>query len=465
MNAPIIWIFIPLISAFIAWILRKNRTLVIYLIGGLCGFLTILALTVKVGLIFPLGPVNTEIATTLDILGRKFIIEDGDRYLLAIFYGIGTVWILGSRVSGTNSFFVPNGLAMIALLLAALAVQPFLYAALLIEIAVLLSIPMLIQPGEPVKQGIFRYLIFQTMAIPFILLAGWGFEQAPISPNSQQVYFMSAIFLGLGFSFWLAVFPFYTWIPLIAREGHPYTAGFIFTTIPNTALFLLLDFYNKYSWLRTEPIFNGSIQILGAIMVVTGGIWAAFQRTITHLFGYIVIVETGFALLAFSLNSAVGWHVYVAAFLPRIIAVALCSLAIAIWKNKKTTSSLENLKGEFYKHPFVTTSFLIGWFSLCGLPLLSGFPIRLSILSGLADTSLAIAIWAAIGSIGLFFAGFRMIAVFFSRVESNKIEINETTIQAIFLSVGSLALFVIGIIPNIFLSPLMELLTAYKNLL
>ena len=97
--------------------------------------------------------------------------------------------------------------------------------------------------------------------------------------------------------------------------------------------------------------------------------------------------------------------------------------------------------------------------------MLSGFPIRLSILSGLADTSLGIAIWAAIGSIGLFFAGFRMIAVFFSRSEANKIEINETTIQAIFLSVGSLALFIIGIIPNIFLSPLMDLLTAYKNLL
>ncbi len=160
MNAPIIWIFIPLIFAIFAWIFRSNRTLVMYLIGGLCGFLTILALTVKIGLIFPLGPVNTEIATTLDILGRKFIIEDGDRYLLAIFYGIGTVWIFGSRVSGTNSFFVPNSLAMIALLLAALAVQPFLYAALLIEIAVLLSIPMLIQPDEPVKQGIFRYFNF-----------------------------------------------------------------------------------------------------------------------------------------------------------------------------------------------------------------------------------------------------------------------------------------------------------------
>jgi NADH:ubiquinone oxidoreductase subunit 2 (subunit N) len=465
MNAPIIWVFIPLVFALFAWIFRNNRTFIVYLIGGLCGLLTIFALTVKIGLIFPLGPINIEIGTTLDILGRKFIIEDGDRYLLAIFYGIGALWTFGSGISGTNSFFVPNGLAMIALLLAALAVQPFLYAALLIEIAVLLSIPMLVQPDELVKLGVFRYLIFQTMAVPFILLAGWGFEQAPISQNSQQVYYLAAVLLGLGFSFWLAVFPFYTWIPLIAKEGNSYTAGFIFSTIPNTALFLLLDFYNKYSWLRTEPIFSESIQILGVIMVVTGGFWAASQRIVTNLFGYIVIVETGFALLAFSLNTPVGWQVYVAAFLPRMMALALCSLALAIWKNKNIYPSLENLQGEFYKHPFVATSFLVGWFSLSGLPLLSGFPIRLSILTGLANTSLAISIWAAIGSFGLFIAGFRMISAFFARSESNKIEIQETTIQVIFLSVGSMVLFIMGLVPNIFLTPLQELLVAYKNLL
>jgi len=465
MNAPTIWILFPIGFALFAFIFRNNRRLMTYFIGGLCGFLTILALTVRLDAVFPLGPLNVEIASTLDIFGRKFIIEDGDRFLLALFYGIGTLWFFGSRISGTNSFFIPNGLAMIGLLIAALAVQPFLYAALLIEIAVLLSIPMLSQPGEIVKHGVLRYLIFQTLAVPFVLIAGWGFEQAPISSISQQLYFMSTILLGLGFSFWLAVFPFYTWVPLIASEGQTYVAGFIFTTIPTTALFLLLDFYNKYSWLRSDPIFGVSMQLLGIIMVVSGGIWTAFQSSLTRLFGYIVIVETGFALLAFSLNSQVGWQIYVSAFLPRIIAIALCSLAIAVLRKQELMPSLENFKGEFYSHPFATTSFLIGWFSICGLPLLPGFPIRLAILTSMAQVSLNAAIWTSIGTIGLFVAGFRMISVFFSRSESNVIKFQETTLQVILFSIGSFSLFIIGIFPKVFLSPLQELLSAYINLL
>jgi formate hydrogenlyase subunit 3/multisubunit Na+/H+ antiporter MnhD subunit len=465
MNAPTIWVIIPAGFALFSFIFKNNRTFLTYFIGSLCGFLTILALTVRIDAVFPLGPLNVEITSTLEVVGRKFIIEDGDRFLLALFYGIGSVWFFGSRISGTNSFFIPNGLAMIAFLIAALAVQPFLYAALLIEIAVLLSIPMLMQPGDSVKQGVLRYLIFQTMAVPFVLLAGWGFEQAPISSNSQQLYFMATILLGLGFSFWLAIFPFYTWIPLISSEGQPYVAGFIFTTIPTTALFLLLDFYNKYSWLRDEPIFGTSLQLLGIIMVVSGGIWTAFQSSLTRLLGYIVIVETGFALIAFSLNSQVGWHVYVAAFLPRIISVAVCSLAVSVLIKQQLIPSLDNFKGEFYKQPFATSAFLIGWFSICGLPLLPGFPIRLTILTGMALESKNAAIWTAIGTIGLFLAGFRMIAVFFSRSESNKIKIHETTIQVILLSAGSLALFIIGIFPEIFLTSLKDLLAAYKNLL
>ncbi|PKN82129.1 MAG: hypothetical protein CVU46_18305, partial [Chloroflexi bacterium HGW-Chloroflexi-8] len=124
------------------------------------------------------------------------------------------VWFLGSKIAVTNTEFTPNGLGILALLTAAFSVQPFLYSALIIEIAVLISIPMLIQPSKLLEIGVSRFLIFQTLAMPFILLAGWGFEQATISSNSAQINLFSAVLLGFGFSLWLAVFPFYTWVPL-----------------------------------------------------------------------------------------------------------------------------------------------------------------------------------------------------------------------------------------------------------
>ena len=96
---------------------------------------------------------------------------------------------------------------MIALLVAALAVEPFLFSALLIEMAVLVSVPLLSPPGHPVGKGVLRYLIFQTLAMPFILFAGWVFGGVEINPADTQLLVQSVVLMGFGFAFWLAVFP------------------------------------------------------------------------------------------------------------------------------------------------------------------------------------------------------------------------------------------------------------------
>ena len=105
--------------------------------------------------------------------------------------------------------------------MAARAVEPFLFGAVRVEIAVLVSIPMLVPPGTRPGRGVLRYLIFQTLALPVILLAGWAFNIVQIYPENQAALARASIFLGLGFAFWLGVFPFYTWIPMLSEESHP----------------------------------------------------------------------------------------------------------------------------------------------------------------------------------------------------------------------------------------------------
>lgn len=464
MNAPQIWIFTPLAFSIFIFLIRKKRLLAIYLAGGLCTFLAILAFTVKIGQVFPMGPSSWEINSTMNILGRAFILEDGDRTLIALIYGMGAVWFFGSRISATNNEFTPNGLGIIALLTAAFSVQPFLYSALIIEIAVLISIPMLIQPSNLLEIGVSRYLIFQTIAMPFILLAGWGFEQATISSNSAQINLFSAVLLGFGFSLWLAVFPFYTWVPLLAETGHPYAAGFIFALFPTTVQLILVDFINNYSWLRSTAIINSASQLMGVVMIVISGLWAAFHKSLLRLFGYLVLVDIGFSLIAFSSNSHVGWEIYFAAILPRLLSIAICSLAISILRGQRVTLHLDSMKGQFYSTPIAIIAFLIGWFSLSGFPLFPGFPLRLGLLMNLSENALVLSIWAVFGMFGLYFASFRMISVFFSHSGDRRIIVNETPIQAIFLGIGIIILFYLGLfpgVPNQIFTPVLEV---YKNL-
>jgi formate hydrogenlyase subunit 3/multisubunit Na+/H+ antiporter MnhD subunit len=464
LSAPIIWIGIPIIFSLLLFFLRTSRLFSLIVGGGISAFLALLALTFRIESVFPLGPISLEISSTFTLLGRNFVITDSERFIVALMFAMCAFWIFGSRISGTNSFFVPNILAIISLFVAALSVQPFLYAALIIEIAVLISIPIFFQRGQPVKQGIIRFLVFQTLAVPFILFSGWGFDSAPSSVDSQATYFQAGVLLAIGLGLWLAIFPFHTWVPLLARDGHPYSAGFIFSMIPTTILIFSLDFFNTFNWLREQSLFLTISQILGIVMIVLGGLFAAFQRELTRLVGYAVMVEIGFSLLAMSLNQVIGWQSYILILIPRIIGIAICTLAISIWKNKELNMDIDSFQGEFYKSSFTMVGFLVGWFSFSGLPLLPGFPTKLPILIGLSQISISSIIFVSIGLFGLFVAGFRLLAIIFTTSNNqNEIE-SESLLQKIFFSFGVIVLLAMGIFPSLVLNPFLEILSAFANL-
>lgn len=464
MSAPQIWIFIPLAVSFFLLLIRKKRVFSALIAGSACAFLSIFALTVKIGEIFPMGPAMIEIGSILTFFGRSFNLVDGDRFLIALLYGMGAVWFFGSIISGSKNEFIPGGFAIIALMIAAFSVEPFLYSALIIEMAVLISIPILIQPTKTLDIGLSRYLIFQTLAMPFILLAGWGFEQAAISPNTTQVNTFAIISLGFGFSLYLAVFPFYTWVPLLAESGHPYTSGFIFATLPTAVQLILADFFNTYSWLRNTTIISTAAQTMGIVMIVISGVWAAFHKSILRLFGYLILVDIGFSIVAFSLNSHSGWQIYFSSIFPKLFSVAICALSISILKGNQVNLHLDDMKGQFYSHPLPIMAFLTGWFSLSGIPLFPSFPNRLALLMELSKTSLPLVIWSLVGVLGLLFASFRMISVFFSSKGEQNLENQENPIQSIFLIVGVIVLIIIGLFPNFYNNLFSPMMSVYKNL-
>jgi formate hydrogenlyase subunit 3/multisubunit Na+/H+ antiporter MnhD subunit len=468
MSAPIIWIGIPFLISILIWFFRKNRPLIIYITSGFCILLAVAALSVKFGEVFSLGPLTLEINTTFTVLGRSFILQDSERFIVALLYFSAGIWFAAARISGSNEFFLPHGLAVISFLIAALTVQPFLYAALFVEIAVLLSIPMLIKSGEEITDGVLRFLVFQTLAVPFVLLAGWAFEQAPFSTNSQLQFFQASIFLGLGFAFWLAIFPFHAWVPMVAEEGQPYVFAFLISMISTSILVLSMDFFNSYSWLRNEPVLLQSIQIIGTIMVVFGGVFGAFQKRLSRLIGYAYIYEIGFSLVSIGITTEIGWQTLIYSFIPRIFSMMVLALGVAVLINNFKTDQFEEIRGLFYKSPFIAIATILAWFSMAGLPLLGSFPIKMTILSEISSTSILYTIWIVIGLAGSLFMGGRLLSIFFvsnqKTTVDSQIKIQETTAQAVFLSIESVILIILGFFPSIFITIMMDVLNAYTNL-
>jgi len=463
MNAPVLWIGLPFGVAMGLFFVMRRAGLATGISAGLCLVLALLAWQAPIDQLIQIGPLNFKISSEIVILGRRFVLDNSQRPFLTLVYALGFAWFFGAGVARPGRLFWPAGLGFIALLVAAQAVQPFLFAALLIEMAVLLSVPMLSSPGHTVTQGTLRYLIFQTLALPFILLAGWAAGAIETNPNDTRLLIQAAIFMGLGFGFWLAVFPFNTWVPLLTGEAHPYTAGFVLSFLPGLALFLALGFLDSYTWLRDNPNLPVVFQVISTIMVVTGGVGAAVQKDLKRAFGYAVILESGFSLLAVGLRTTVGLQAFASLLLPRFLALLLFAFALTIFEQAGVPATLEGVKGSLRRLPFASAGLLAAYFSLGGLPLLAEFPVRQALIEAVAGQSLVLLAWVLFGSLAFWGGGFRLLANMADSQEAGW-KIEEKGLAVVLLSFAMLAILFIGLLPGVALPGMQGLVLRFTHL-
>ncbi len=447
MSAPFLWIFLPLTLAGLLMLLRNQK--VIALIACIFTlFLTLAAWLLPIDTATTIVNVSFKLSSSFEILGRHLVLGSADRSLLALIYGSAIVWFAVAPAVKTARPLTSLGLSITALLVAALAVEPFLYAALLIEMAVLLSIPLLSAPGQRPGKGLIRFLIFQTLAMPFILFSGWLLAGIEANPGDLELVQQAAILIGLGFSFLLAVFPFYSWIPMLTEESSPYSVGFILWMFPTVTIFFGLGFLDHYTWLRDAPDLGSVLTTVGILMVVSGGLLAAFQQHLGRIMGYAVIMETGFSILTLSLGGTVGLNILFMLFVPRTLSLVVWALALTILKEHSPTLILSDIKGLVRIWPFATSGLVLANLALAGMPLLAGFPPHQAIWEGLASISLPVIIWVLIGNLGLFFSAVRVMLVFAAAPEGAHWESRETGAQRILLAIGFLALLLLGLFPQ-----------------
>jgi NADH-quinone oxidoreductase subunit N len=447
MSAPFLWIFLPFIVSGLLLLLRNQKAItLIALIFTF--FLTLAACALPIDTVMNIGSWTLKVSSSVEILGRRLVISSADLSLLALIYGTATVWFAVASATESVRRLNSLGLAIVGLLVSALAVEPFLYAALLIEMAVLLSIPLLYVPGKKPGKGIIRFLIFQTFAMPFILFSGWLLAGIDANPGDLGLVQQAAILIGLGFTFLLAIFPFHSWIPLLAEESAPMTVGFMLWMFPTIALFFGLGFLDHYSWLRDAPALDNVLTSVGLLMVVIGGILSAFQQHLGRIMGYAVIMETGVSLLTIDLGRTHGLVTFYMTLVPWILCLVVWALSIQILKDQSPTLLLQDAKGLIRTLPFAASGLVLANLALAGMPLLATFPSRQALWEGLAATSLPNAIWALIGSIGLLVSTVRVLTAVTAAQEGVRWESHETSTQRVFLIVGCTAIILLGLFPQ-----------------
>ena len=377
MSAPALLFGLVALLTVITLALRR-RTYIQYAIAAVSsGLIALFALYAPLDRAFSLLGISLRLDSAWRILGRPLSLDSQDRAAVGFLFMAGALLFSLGWAAKPGRSFVPAGLVALGLLAGALTIEPFLFAALFLELAAMAGVLILIPPGSRSERSVMNLLVLYTMAMMAILFTGWLLENVGITSVTPELALRVILLLGLGFLILLFVPPFHYWLPSIAQHVNPYSLTFVAIALHSSGMFFLFRFLDNFAWMRSDPQVSSALQIAGALMVAFGTLVAISQRNFMKIAAYALLADIGVSLLAIGSDIPNGTEIAIGLMSVRVISLALWGLsAAAMWESGFTA-------GEGRKSPLAAAAALLAMLSLAGLPLTAGFPWRWAALTEL----------------------------------------------------------------------------------
>jgi len=449
-STPILWILLPLLISGISLFFMRYRKILKWGGAVFSLLLALSAVTLPVNKTFNYLFWEIKISDQMLVFGRRFVLTTNDQPVVILLFALLFFWLLILDLDTMPVQFVPLSLAGITLILTAYAVDPIFYGALFFAFLALINVVLLSPPGKEPTPGVLRFLIYQILGMLFILFAAWLASWIDLNTGDQVMLGRSLLILALGFSFLLSIFPFLSWIPMVGEGNQPFVTGFVFNTYFLGIFLFGTRFITEGGWLVQGGNLQSPLQLAGAIMLGFGGLLAVFSKHLGRLLGAVVIAEIGRSLLAISLFLT-GFPIYFAMVIIQSISLGVWSSSISTLKLGVSDLNYSSLTGAARQWPVITSGFLVGYFTLAGLPLLGGFPIYWALGSGQAAFPLWINLSLVLCSVGLIIGGLRILGVLTkSSGEESVLILGEPFTRYIILGLNFL-LILLGFFPQVLL--------------
>jgi len=231
--------------------------------------------------------------------------------------------------------------------------------------------------------NVFASVIFLTAIAVLYGLTG-SLNMADLSlkvaqiENKGLVEITGLLFL-IGFGIKAAVFPMYFWLPA-SYHTPPAAISAIFGG--------LLTKLGVYALVRTFTLIffdieflNTVILVLGGLTLFSGALGALIQNNITKMFSYLIICHIGYMIIGLGLHTELAIAGVVFYLIHDIIVKSNMFMISGLIYKLKGTYSMRDLGGMYAKHPLLSLIMAISFFSLVGIPPLSGFWPKIAFIS------------------------------------------------------------------------------------
>jgi NADH-quinone oxidoreductase subunit N len=238
------------------------------------------------------------------------------------------------------------------------------------------------------KEGAYKYLVVGTTGTSMFVLGSalvygsTGSITLSAKNTGDPLFALGVLFLISALALKVSAVPFHFWTP-DAYEGAPTPTTSFLATVPKIGFYFLLVKLTLYLF-STLPSWKVVVGLIAVASMFYGAIMAYVQRSVKRLLAYSSIAHAGYFTVALTSVD----RILLSSLLFYVVVYALATLGAftvlsVLEKKEGWTHHLEDFRGLFRDHPFLSSLLALFMFALIGIPPMAVFVGKLGIFMGL----------------------------------------------------------------------------------
>jgi NADH-quinone oxidoreductase subunit N len=268
------------------------------------------------------------------------------------------------------------------------------------------------------------------------------------SLNNLPLWFGIA-FLIVGIAFKFGAVPFHMWLPDVYQGARTPVTVYLASAPKLAALALVLRILVDALG-SLHDTWSTMIMFVAVLSILVGNIVAIAQTNIKRMLGYSTIAHVGFILLGIYTGTGDGMASALFYALTYVVTAAgAFGIVILLSRRGYDAELLSDFKGLNARSPWFALMMLFLMFSMAGVPPFVGFMSKLYVISAVLDiggTGLAILMVLA-SVIGAFYY-LKVVWYMYFEENEDKAVLQASTDTRLVLSLNSLAVLALGIVPG-----------------
>ncbi len=275
------------------------------------------------------------------------------------------------------------------------------------EVMLIASFVLLALGGKPAElEGAIKYVTLNLMASGLFLAAVgivYGVagtlnladlaRQLALSGPPSLITGLAMLFL-VAFGIKAAIFPLFGWLPASYHTPPTAVSAIFAGLLTKVGVYAIIRVFTLL-FLDGQRLIPTVILVVAGLTMVTGVLGAAAQSEFRRILSFHIVSQIGYMIMGLGLASAPALAGAVFYIMHHIVVKTNLFLISGIVRQAQGSGLLERLGGWYRQRPATGLLFLIPAMSLAGIPPLSGFWAKLTLIrAGLAQDQIVIVLVA-----------------------------------------------------------------------